>query len=157
MDAPVPNGLLEDVERVLRAADAELALASPVCVNRGLCCHFGKFGHQLRVTSAELALFAARQSALGPLRPVTAERRCPYQVDGQCAARAHRPLGCRMFFCDQRSQTAQQDAYERAHAQLAALHAQHGLPYRYQEWLTALAGLAAQSQGEAAAAPPASA
>lgn len=119
--------------------DAAVDAHRPTCWNKAACCKFGEFGHRLYVTSVEVAFF------VGGLRndwqPPTDEDRCPYQVDGLCTARAHRPMGCRVFFCDPASSHWQGDEYERCLARLKAICSDHGVEYHYVEWLSALRAL----------------
>jgi hypothetical protein len=68
---------------------------------------------------------------------------CPYQVEGLCTAREARPLGCRIYFCDETAQAWQEEVYERYHAQLKEVHARFGVPYRYVEWRVGLRELVA--------------
>ena len=39
-------------------------------------------------------------------------RRCPYHVGGRCTAREGRPLGCRTYFCDTRTEDALAQTHE---------------------------------------------
>ncbi len=48
-------------------------------------------------------------------------------------------MGCRIFFCDPDSQDWQNDEYERRLGELKRIGEARHLPYRYQEWLSALA------------------
>lgn len=114
--------------------DAAIAAHRPVCINRGACCKFGQFGHKLYVTLAEVTYFVREQRAAG-LKPVENDETCPYQVDGQCTAREHRPLGCRIFFCDPAAKAWQPDEYEQGLATLKQIGAEFDIPYRYGEWL----------------------
>lgn len=116
------------------ATDAAIAAHRPVCINRGACCKFGQFGHKLYVTQPELMYFRAGQQPAG-LRPVESEDACPYQVAGQCTAREHRPLGCRVFFCDPAAKAWQPDVYEQGLAELKRIGAEFQIPYQYGEWL----------------------
>jgi Fe-S-cluster containining protein len=125
------------MEAFYRKVDEAISAHRPVCINRGACCRFGQAGHRLYVTDAELAYFLDRQSPRG-LRPVGSADACPYQEAGQCTARAHRPLGCRIYFCDPASRAWQGPEYERWHAELVRIGAESGLEYRYREWLAAL-------------------
>lgn len=127
---------LRDVSELYARLDAEIASHHPVCTNRGDCCKFDAYGHRLYVTTVELEHFVARQRPLG-LRPVTTGS-CPYQVEGRCTARDHRPLGCRVFFCDPNAQAWQPALYEKYLAELKRLGQQYGVAYRYAEWLTLL-------------------
>lgn len=117
--------------------DAAISAHAPVCTNRGQCCKFDTFGHRLYVTSAEIAFFA---EGMKDRRLIAADDdACPYQQDGLCTAREHRPMGCRVFFCEERSQSWQGPEYERFLARLKTIGEQFGIPYRYQEWRSALA------------------
>lgn len=127
------------------ATDAAIAAHRPVCINRGACCKFGQFGHKLYVTQVELRYFLSQQRAAG-LKPVVSDEACPYQVGGQCTARDHRPLGCRVFFCDPAAKAWQPDEYERGLAELKQIGAEFDIPYQYGEWL---AGLRAAESADA--------
>lgn len=147
------------VASVLADADREIADLRPVCRSSGRCCQFETYGHRLYVTAAELVHFARvhvpgegrqpienqesrikNQKSL-PLQQFFAgptPQGCPFQVGGLCTAREARPLGCRVYFCDQNAQSWQNSLYEKYHARLRALHERFGLPYRYLEWRAAL-------------------
>lgn len=119
-----------------RDVDAAVAERSPVCTNRGRCCNFDAYGHDLFVTTAELAYFVAGHRTAW--RPSGSERRCPYQVEGMCTARDRRPMGCRLFFCDETSTDWQNGEYEKRLIQLKQIGEELGVEYRYTEWLSAL-------------------
>lgn len=72
----------------------------------------------------------------GPLSPdpVVLADACRYQHDGKCSVHAIRPLGCRIFFCQEGTDDWQQQAYEAFQKQLIDLHQQHGIAYHYMEW-----------------------
>lgn len=115
--------------------DAAIASHLPVCTNRGQCCKFDTFGHRLYVTSVEFDYFAEGMKD----RWITpTSESCPYQSGGRCNARDHRPLGCRVFFCEERSQAWQGPEYERFLARLKDIGERFEIPYRYREWLAAL-------------------
>ncbi len=154
--------------------DAAIAVQNPVCRASGRCCHFEPYGHQLYVTTMELAYFAHVQRppgnraaplphvgihfflplyhtgdkpGLAHLRPPAGQgevdnRDCPWQVEGLCAARQGRPLGCRIYFCDRDGVLWRQELYERSHRRLVELHREYAIPYRYLEWRQALEQLA---------------
>jgi Fe-S-cluster containining protein len=144
----------ESVHAILAAADADIAARRPVCRSSGRCCHFETWGHRLYVTTAEMIHFASVQGpdAGGGTESIENQKSvslpqffsqpnpegCPYQQGTLCTAREARPLGCRVYFCDENAQSWQNEVYEKYHAQLTALHERHGLPYRYIEWRTAL-------------------
>jgi Fe-S-cluster containining protein len=147
------GALSSAVAAVLAEADADIAARRPVCRASGRCCKFEEYGHRLYVTAAELLHFARAHVATPDAgRPETPGRAvalpqffarpspagCPYQVDGLCTAREARPLGCRLYFCDENAQSWQNEVYEKYHARLRALHDEFGLGYRYLEWRAAL-------------------
>ncbi|MCK6482855.1 MAG: hypothetical protein HUU22_05095 [Phycisphaerae bacterium] len=66
------------------------------------------------------------------------ERICPYQIGGRCTARDHRPIGCRIFYCDPSAQAWQSDVFEKYLAELKQIGAELGVEYRFVEWVSAL-------------------
>jgi Fe-S-cluster containining protein len=133
-----PNAFSSAMRDFYEDVDASIAAHQPVCINRGNCCKFAAFGHRLYVTDAELAYFldgrAERLIAVDP-----AAGTCPYQQAGRCTAREHRPLGCRVFFCEESARDWQGPEYERHLSRLKQIGADFDIPYRYREWLSALA------------------
>ena len=117
--------------------DAAIAAHRPTCWNRGACCQFAAYGHRLYVTEPELRYFALGQAADRRI-PADDADACPYHTAGHCTARTHRPLGCRIFFCDESAQAWQGPEYERFLAELKAIGGSFDLPYAYREWLSAL-------------------
>ncbi len=144
MNAELDRRMREFYGRV----DADINAHRPVCTNRGACCKFATFGHKLYVTGVELQYFIERQQKDG-LRPVESENACPYQVGGFCTSREHRPLGCRVFFCDPAAQGWQSAEYERGLAELKQIGSDLGIEYRYREWLSALREARPIDTGEA--------
>ncbi len=146
------------VAQILATADADIAARKPVCISSGRCCHFEAWGHRLYVTAAEMIHFAQVHApttanpkskigaAHGDRKSVSLPQffaqeqieGCPYQIDNLCTAREARPLGCRIYFCDENAKSWQNEVYEKYHTQLAAAHEEFGLPYRYIEWRAAL-------------------
>lgn len=131
--------------------DAAVAERGPTCWTSGKCCKFDDFGHRLYVTGLEIAWFLTQvtsqkskvesQVGASTIRlPQLAEHpgACPYQIDGLCSTHAMRPLGCRIFFCQQGTEDWQQDLYESFLAELQRLHEAHGLEYRYMDWIAGL-------------------
>jgi len=124
------------VERIYEQVNREIEQRRPLCVVSGRCCRFDEYGHRLYVTTLEMAKFVFDL-------PVT-ERKpgepggCPFQIGKLCTVHGIRPFGCRMFFCDATSTEWQNEAYERFHTQLKALHAELDVPYAYVEWREAL-------------------
>jgi Fe-S-cluster containining protein len=145
--------LVEAVAAILAEADADIAARRPVCLASGRCCRFEEYGHRLYVTAAEVVFFESRVEntkqetqdtkqvgvvSLPQFFSVESPRGCPFQVEGLCTAREARPLGCRLYFCDENAQSWQSEVYEKYHAKLRAVHERFGLPYRYLEWRAAL-------------------
>jgi hypothetical protein len=116
--------------RVSTAVDAR----RPVCVASGRCCHFDAYGHDLFVTTLEVAAFVTQLRA----RPIANPGSCPFQVGKLCGVHAIRPFGCRLFYCDPTAQQWQQNLYEQLHADLRRLHETLGVDYFYVEWRNAL-------------------
>jgi len=132
--------------------DADIAAHRPVCRNRGVCCHFGRFGHRLFVTTLELTWFVQglRERWRHPDQPDA----CPYHVDGVCTARTHRPLGCRVFFCESAAEAWQQNVYERHLGALRDMSMRLGIDYRYVEWVSGLAAMDLPDRSTTAAPDP---
>jgi hypothetical protein len=89
--------LRQRVFRLYDEADAEIKSHAPVCVASGKCCRFAEYGHTLFLShlEAETLLHTAP-----PYEKPTNPSFCPFQVNNLCTARAERPLGCRVYFCD---------------------------------------------------------
>jgi len=103
-------------------------------------------GHNM--TSIALPLIPGPRS-LDPLPPA-----CPYQQDNRCTTHAIRPLGCRVFFCQEGTQDWQQELYEQFLDELRDLHDAHRLEYRYMEWRAGLRDAAACGLAPASAPRP---
>ncbi len=162
-----------DIDAALRdlyaRLDAAIAARGPTCWQSGKCCHFDAYDHLLYVTGLEIAWFlqqgpgirdqgsAERHQdnqppslalplipdprSLNPLPPA-----CPYQQDHRCSTHAIRPLGCRVFFCQEGTQDWQQQLYEQFLDELRRLHDAHQLEYRYMEWRAGLRDAASADQ-----------
>jgi len=166
-DAVQTQAIDASIRALYADVDAAVAERRPVCNASGRCCKFEQFGHRLYVTGLEIAWFlggvrgmgsgvqAARNEVtdqadqtepaihLQQLSPHPAPRalspNCPYQVNGLCSTHTIRPLGCRVFFCEEGTEDWQQDTTERFLSRLKALHTEHDLPYSYMEWRAGLA------------------
>lgn len=138
----------QDVNAAIRDLYAEIdqaiAARGPTCWISGRCCNFDAFGHRLFVTGLEIAWVLGqhqstdKQSA-SPQRAannfqIEAEGPCPFQVNGLCNIHLIRPMGCRIFFCQQGTDQWQGELYERFLTQLHVVHDRYGVPYRYMEW-----------------------
>jgi Fe-S-cluster containining protein len=129
----------------------------PICLASGACCRFEEYGHRMYVTGLEAAFVVERIDraravrASNPLRLLEVHESqsrgdCPYLRAGLCGEHEERPLGCRIFFCDQGADGHgadwQSELYEELHTATIALHERLGVPYRYLEWREALATMA---------------
>lgn len=155
------KALEKAVLAVYAEADCDISSRNPICKNSGRCCKFESYGHLLYVTAIELIAFSGigtgvkREVAELPQKGVVSLKQffageraegCPYQIGGMCTAREGRPLGCRIYFCDENAQHWQNEVYEKYHTKLKKLHEDFGIEYRYIEWR---AGLREISDGEA--------
>lgn len=140
LDAAARPEVREAVRQVYADLQQEVDRRRPACAVSGRCCRFEEYGHRLYVTTLELATSV---HGLGQTKFVQASSEwdrtgCPFQVRKLCGVHAIRPFGCRMFFCDETATEWQNEAYERFHARLKALHDALDVPYRYVEWRAAL-------------------
>ncbi len=124
------------VKILYKELDRQIAEHGAVCRNRGLCCKFEDFGHNLFVSSVEMAYFLA--VAGDPLLVPPDRSFCPYQAEGECTARSARPAGCRIFFCDSAAQEWQGALTEDSLKLLSELGTRYKLPYTYLEWTDGL-------------------
>ena len=126
-----------------------IAAGGAVCQASGRCCKFNSYGHVLYVTGLEAAwlITQAQQvpvdihyqtQAKGVRLPVRSPAAwpdgCLYQVDGLCSVHQVRPLGCRVYFCQEGTEAWQQDIYETFQKKLKAFHESMDCPYVYAEW-----------------------
>jgi len=89
--------LRKQVFRIYDEADAEIQSHQPVCVASGKCCRFKEYDHTLFLSHLEAdVLLSGAPSYDTP----TDTGFCPFQKNKLCTARAHRPLGCRVYYCD---------------------------------------------------------
>ena len=161
------DDISEAVAAILAEAEADIAARRPVCKASGRCCKFEAYGHRMYVTGVELLHFGRVErvgenegdfgnTLKGGLRTEDTLKvelhavslpqffagekfeGCPYQVGGLCTARQGRPLGCRVYFCDENAQAWQSEVYEKYHAKLKAVHEKFGVAYRYVEWRAGL-------------------
>jgi Fe-S-cluster containining protein len=133
------------MKQLYESADLFITDQKPTCWNHGDCCQFEKYGHRLYVTSIELAYF--RQGHRDNWLTPNGSGSCPHQIGGRCMAREHRPLGCRIFFCDPNAQAWQGPLYERSIVELKRMGSALGIEYRYVEWLSALAEWESANEG----------
>lgn len=148
-DAPPPVGpraapleeysaaALAGLRELYRELEAELAALAPRCELSGRCCNFPASGLTLFSTDLELAHLAAAT----PLRAGRDAQLCPWWVEGLCTAREGRPLGCRVYFCDESKADELAALSERYHARLKQLHVASGARYLYAPFVRRVAEL----------------
>jgi len=129
--------------RVYREADAWAAEREASCDACGECCDFEGQGHRLYASLVEAGWMLYCQ------RPGKAieENRCPYHVEGRCANRAGRTLGCRTYFCRGVNVPEAFAYHEELLARLKKTTLQLGLPWRYDRIDRILRGAEDQFRG----------
>ncbi|HZW08999.1 MAG TPA: YkgJ family cysteine cluster protein [Phycisphaerales bacterium] len=148
--AAVEPQISGELELVYEAIARAVAQRRPVCDASGRCCRFEEWGHRLYVTGLEAAYLLARLD-----RPLTPERigaaraagGCPFQKSLLCSVHAIRPLGCRVYYCDETAQEWQMELSERMLREMRGIHERHGLPYRYGEWRAMLGVIVEAGEG----------
>jgi Fe-S-cluster containining protein len=120
--------LRDKVLELYRDVDRAVASAGPVCLASGRCCRFKEYGHVLFLSNLEAEVLLAGAPVYA--QPVSATC-CPFQKDNLCTARAPRPLGCRIYFCDPNYQENSRQITEGALRRLKELADEHGVAWRY--------------------------
>jgi hypothetical protein len=119
-----------EVRNLYDRLDAEVAKLGPICALSGRCCRFEEYGHTLFVSNFEVQFLL--EVATEPSRPLDDGKTCPWQNEsGHCTARAGRPLGCRVYYCDPNYEQSAHDLSERYIRQLKELSDRHGLRWNY--------------------------
>ncbi len=162
LDAVADTEIARELEAIYSEVATEITMRGPSCWASGRCCNFAKTRHLLYVTGLEAAYTVAsrrtaeratleanqvqQRSSTIPVVGVTltqvaaARERgdCPYLEGNMCGAHTIKPLGCRVYFCDQNAQEWQQELSERALLRIRAMHDAHRIEYRYGEWRSML-------------------
>ena len=140
-DAWLAAAIHPEVEEAMREMIAEAAESvgarRPLCVSRGACCDFERFGHQLWMSGLEVAWCVRRLASpptLDEIDRATRQGSCPFLQGGLCGIHWARPLGCRAFFCDGAGEGWQEALLESWHGRVRDLHGRLEVPYRYDEW-----------------------
>jgi hypothetical protein len=96
----------------------------------GRCCRFAEFGHTLFVSAPETDELLI--GAPTPVRALDDGQTCPWQdLYGRCTAREARPLGCRIYFCEEAYQETAHALSEQYVLRLKQLVNRHGLAWNY--------------------------
>ena len=111
--------------------DRELAALAPRCELSGRCCDFPKSGLTLFATALEMERLRRSGAPERNGDPAL----CPHWSAGRCDARAGRPLGCRLYFCDTSKARPLEELSVRSHERLRRIHDETGVAYRYAPFL----------------------
>lgn len=127
---PEMESAMVQLGRLYGLVENKVTSQGPVCELSARCCRFREFGHDLFLTALEHEyLLASGEPAVEPLR---AGENCPWQASsGVCMARAGRPLGCRVYFCDPNFAETMPEIMEEALTQLKQIHNQMEIPWDY--------------------------
>lgn len=141
------SSTIDDALRdMYQRVDDAIAARGPTCWISGRCCNFNAYGHRMYVTGVEIvwvlkkATEPSSHKATRGLKvdDVDLQGACVFQINGMCSIHDIRPLGCRVFFCQEGTQGWQQELYEDFQRELRLLHDNHHLPYQYMEWRAGL-------------------
>lgn len=136
-----------ELEAVYTLVADATELRRPVCNASGRCCNFKAWDHRLYVTGLEAAYTWARLPSGDPrvttpsIIAAASRGVCPLLEGTRCSVHTIKPLGCRIYFCDETAQEWQQDLCERALRLIRRIHERRGIPYAYAEWLSMLRAL----------------
>jgi hypothetical protein len=120
--------LRRQVLALYEEVDREVAAAGPVCVASGRCCRFKEYGHTLFLSNLEADVLLG---AAPPYEaPVSADF-CPFQKENLCTARAPRPLGCRVYYCDPNYQETGNAITEKYLRRLKEMAEANGVAWSY--------------------------
>jgi len=133
--------VVEAMRSFYAEADGLIARQPGTCASCGACCGFGEYDHRLHVTALEVCYYLAG----GEGSPSINADACPHAFDGKCRARARRPLGCRIFYCDPCAESWQGPLTEQLLARLRAMHEELNVPYFYADWMAILRSIERES------------
>ena len=122
---------LARLDALYAGLDGELASLAPRCELSGRCCDFPRSGHTLFATALEMERLRRSRAPARNDDPAL----CPHWSAGACVAREGRPLGCRLYFCDESKAGPLEELSVRYHARLRRIHDETGVAYRYAPFL----------------------
>lgn len=125
----------EALREIYRELEEELSAIAPPCRACGECCHFDKFDHTLYVSDIEVKYVLENA---GPPSPVIKKGVCPYLFKNKCTIREYRPLGCRIFYCQEGWKARSAGIYEKYHRKIKDLCIESGIEWRYSPLLLSL-------------------
>lgn len=130
----LPNAAREELERIYREVDAEIASTGVRCEASGVCCDFENVPHHLYASTVEIS----HVKEVHPESFAPGSKLCPFWIDRKCMLRERRPLGCRTYFCDERYRDVLEDIYEKYYRRVRAIAEQHDLEWSYVSFVDAL-------------------
>ncbi|MFT4541086.1 MAG: Fe-S-cluster containining protein [Planctomycetota bacterium] len=136
VDSSTREAAFERLRALYEELEAEINALSPRCELSGLCCRFEEAGHELWATALETDYALSQHPELSEPE---APGRCPYHVGGRCTAREGRALGCRTYFCDERTTDTLEDVHERYLRRVRDIERELGYPAAYSAFPAALA------------------
>ena len=145
MKALPREGALAALEQLYRRLDADLDRVGPRCERSGRCCDFPTSSLTLFATQLEIDHLLEQVGA--PPRPQR-DGWCPWYRERLCVAREGRPLGCRVYFCDERVAGELERLSASYHEQLRRLHDESGRAYHYAPFLELVAQRGSREDGE---------
>ncbi len=122
--------LRESLRVVYRDLAEDVARAGPVCQLSGRCCRFAEYDHTLFLSGPEAEILLA--DAPPPTRSLDDGLTCPWQdARNHCTAREARPLGCRVYYCEQSYQDRSHELSEIYLARLRSIAETFDHPWTY--------------------------
>jgi len=125
----IPEQAHAELQALYQRLDEALRPFRRVCEASGRCCHFSGGGPMLFVTGLEAA--EMRRSGVSLDFAQLAAGACPFLRGKACGIRAHRALGCRLYYCDRTHEEERHALYERFLREIRALETRHGIEPRY--------------------------
>ncbi len=120
--------LRQAVFAIYAEAERDIAAAGPMCLVSGRCCRFQEWGQTLFLSNLEAEVLL---SGAPPYEAPVSTEFCPFQKDKLCTVRDHRPLGCRVYFCDPNYQETGNRITENYLRKLKDLAEARDLPWEY--------------------------
>lgn len=129
MESELKPNLKDSIRELYSLLDQEVAAAGPVCEISGRCCRFQEYGHRLYLSTPEAEILL--EEGMPNDDPIDLNR-CSFQEGNICTAREKRPLGCRVYFCDETYQEKCVELCEKYIEKMKRLHEEFDEPWVYQ-------------------------
>lgn len=142
--AALDSDIATELEAVYAMVADQIEARGPACWASGRCCNFDAAGHRLYVTGLEAAYTLARldtELKADALESASLRGGCPFQLANLCGVHTIKPMGCRVYFCDESAQQWQHDVSERAMSMIRSIHDRYSIEYAYAEWRAILFAL----------------